>query len=170
MKRELNDFQIIGENRPSLREVIAQDFKKLPGELPIKGGWGYSIEDAIVIDKNDPIVDQSIPFPGVAIEYQVVDKRLLEELIIFRPEDRYMGIIWKRNMQSCFGANGKSYDHLIIKGHCFSEEDFLSLKNEAIGCEDNPNFNIVEHFKKRERLMWHFTTEYFFDITSFFGK
>jgi hypothetical protein len=27
-------------------------FKSLGRELPIRGGWGYGIEDAIIIDKN----------------------------------------------------------------------------------------------------------------------
>jgi len=38
------------------RQIIFEDFKSIKGELPIKGGWGYTQDEAIIIDKNDPIV------------------------------------------------------------------------------------------------------------------
>jgi hypothetical protein len=44
---------------------------KYPGpDLPIHGGWGYTKEDACIIDKNDPIVDPEspIPFYGLGLE------------------------------------------------------------------------------------------------------
>ena len=65
----------------SPREILAADFKSLGGELPIHGGWGYSLEDAAVIDKNDPTVPSGMPFDGVEIEYVFVEKRIYEELL-----------------------------------------------------------------------------------------
>ncbi len=56
---------------------------------------GISKNDAVVIDKDDPINPIGIPFDGVSIEYIFVEKRIYEELIIFRPpNDRYSGIAW----------------------------------------------------------------------------
>ena len=37
-------------------------------DLPISGGWGYSIEDCVIIDKTDLTVDQSLPFDGTKVE------------------------------------------------------------------------------------------------------
>jgi hypothetical protein len=39
--------------RESPRQIIFEDFKI---DLPISGGWGYSIETACIIDKNDSTV------------------------------------------------------------------------------------------------------------------
>jgi hypothetical protein len=48
-----------------LREVIFECFKSIDHELPITDGWGTSKEDAIIIDKNDPVVTAGLPFDGV---------------------------------------------------------------------------------------------------------
>ena len=61
--------------------------------LPISGGWGYSVDDCVVIDKNDSSVDTSAPFKGVPIEYQFIEKRIYAELIVFNSgADRSSGI------------------------------------------------------------------------------
>jgi hypothetical protein len=55
----------------SSREVSAS--YTLPrAEMPIKGGWGYTKEDAIIIDKNDPVVPKELPFDGIGLEYEIV--------------------------------------------------------------------------------------------------
>jgi hypothetical protein len=36
------------------------------------------------LDKNDPLVDQALPFDGVGMEYVFVEKRISEEIIISR--------------------------------------------------------------------------------------
>ena len=41
------------EETPS--EIIADYCVSNSGELPINGGWGYTKEDAVVIDKEDPV-------------------------------------------------------------------------------------------------------------------
>lgn len=169
MEKQLTDFQILkNETRPALRDVIMESFKE---DLPIKGGWGYSIEDAIIIDRDDSTVDKSIPFPGVAIEYNIVDKRLWQELFFFRPlSNRFFGIQWERELQSLMSVGEKRYDFLKVKGYCFLDHDYISLRDEFMQRESNQEFDIKKHLEKREQLMYHFTTEYYFDITSFFGK
>jgi hypothetical protein len=82
------------KSKESPREILAADFKSL-GEIPIRGGWGYTFDDAVIIDKNDPVVPKGIPFDGVELEYIFVEKRIYEELIIFRPKNEgYSGIGW----------------------------------------------------------------------------
>ena len=60
------------------RFVIKELYKL---DLPIKGGWGYSIDDACIIDKTDKSVIQGIPFDGVSVEYAFIEKRNYAELI-----------------------------------------------------------------------------------------
>lgn len=65
----------------SPRQIILEDFQI---DLPISGGWGYDIQSACVIDKYDPTVNKEMPFDGISIEYIFVEKRIYEEMIIFR--------------------------------------------------------------------------------------
>lgn len=151
-----------------LRQVLFGDFKSLGGELPIKGGWGYSIEDSIIIDKKDCTVSEILPFDGVGIEYIIVEKRIYEELIIFRGTgDKHSGIKWKLEKQKTLQIEGRIYDHLTFEVTCFRDDDFEWLKQDVQLNSSNPNFS-VDHSKKREEFQCYYTTEYFFDITSFY--
>ena len=60
--KEISVKQI--NTKTSLREVCASyTFPK--EKMPIKGGWGFTKEDAIIIDKNDSVVSQEEVFDGV---------------------------------------------------------------------------------------------------------
>jgi len=172
MSRILKDFHLISLSKKyTLRELFAKHFKSLGGELPIKGGWGYSKEDAIIIDSNDEVVDKSVPFDGVGLEYVIVKKRLLEELIIFRSDEdktSFSDIQHSVVEQTLLFDNGRKIDHLVVEGTCFLNHEWLVLKDEFMKIEDD--LDLEMHFKKREELIFHFTSEYFFDITSFYGK
>ncbi len=50
--------------QPSFRETCLRYFYSDP-ELHVMGGWGFTKEDAIIIDKNDAIVPKDEPFDGV---------------------------------------------------------------------------------------------------------
>ncbi len=150
MNRNLENFKLLNaEKEFNLRKILAEDFKSLNGELPIKGGWGYNIEDAIIIDKFDETVDKAIPFDGIALEYLIVEKRIYEELIIFRKKrEKFCHIEWKPSKQSLLHREGKNYDHLIIEGTCFIDKDFEMLKREYEENISNPDFNLDEHKEK----------------------
>ena len=154
------------------REIIAADFKSLDGELPIYGGWGYSREDAVVIDKNDPIVAKDIPFDGIGIERVFIEKRIYEELIIFRSEDsKCSGIEWNLIKQELKNYNDRTYDVLYFVVTAIPDSDWEALKSEW---ESNDGFqsseaNLKSHMDKRDRKTIRYETEYWFDITSFFG-
>jgi hypothetical protein len=90
------------------RQIISEDYKSLNGELPLGGGWGYTKDDAVIIDKNDPVVPEGLPFDGVGIEYIFVEKRIYEELIIFRLlGEPYAGIVWKQLEQNLESHDGR---------------------------------------------------------------
>jgi len=40
------------------------------------------MEDAVIIDKNDPIVSKVLPFNGITIEHIFAEKRIYCELIV----------------------------------------------------------------------------------------
>ncbi len=156
----------------SPRELFTRHFKSI-GELPIRGGWGYSREDAVVIDRDDPIVPRDEPFDGVGIEYVFVEKRLYEELIIFRPKGRqFSGIVWKLIDQRMVVDDGRRYDVLRFDVTALPDADWDALKAEWEGPDgfQSPDFDQDAHQRKHEAAKIHYVAEYWFDITSFFGR
>jgi hypothetical protein len=152
----------------SLREVIAVDFKK---DLPLRGGWGYSMDDAIIIDRNDPTVPQGIPFDGIGIEYFVVEKRIYEELIIFRSDgDKFNGIKWNLLKQSLVQHAGKTFDHLRFEVTGLHDRDWNELKETWEGPDGfvSENFDRSKHFAEQERRTARYEADYWFEISSFF--
>ena len=137
------------------------------------GGWGYSPDDAVIIDKNDPVVPKGKPFHGVGLEYVFVEKRIYEELIIFRPKnDRYSGIMWSSLNQKLTSYNDRSYDVLTFEVTALADKDWEELKAEWEGPHGHgsPGFDIGAHIKKRDARTIRYITEYYFDITSFYGS
>jgi hypothetical protein len=153
------------------RDILTNYFEC---ELPISGGWGYSMDDACIINKFDPLVDPSLPFNGVGLEYIFVEKRIYAEMITFRPEgERFFGIKWNLQMQGlCRGKGGKSYDKLVFEITALQEKDREELKAEFEGPQGyvHPEFDFDAHMKKYQERTVRFTREFWFDITSFFGK
>ena len=163
--------RISSEETP--REIIGADFKSLAGELPINGGWGYSKEDAVIIDKDDPVVAKDVPFDGIGIEYIFVEKRIYEDLIIFRPEDdKYSGIKWNLLEQRLINREERYYDILSFEVTAIPDLNWETLKEEW---ESNDGFQGSEselkaHIEKRNSKTIRYTTEYWFDISSFYEE
>ena len=153
------------------RAVLAKHFPRDCAELPIRGGWGFTKEDAVVIDKNDPIVNPAMPFDGVGIEYLFVEKRIYEELIINLPAgEKFSGITWDLITQGVVADGDRKFDHLEFEIRAFRDQDWEDLKAEwegPNGCT-SPNFDEEAHTKKRDSLQVCLRREYWFDITSFF--
>ena len=159
--------------RESPRQLFIQHFKSI-GELPIRGGWGYTKEDAVIIDRDDPIVPLGRPFDGISIEHVFVEKRIYEELIIFRPAGwKHLGIRWKRiDQRLVVDDDDRKYDALRFDVTAFPEAEWEALKAEWEGSDDgqSPDFDHEAHQRKRDAAMVHYVAEYWFDITSFFGR
>lgn len=151
------------------RKIISEDFQSV-GDIPIMGGWGYSLDDAVIIDKNDPTVEKDMPFDGVDLEYVFVEKRIYEELIISRANgDTCAGIKWNLLKQQTQLHNGKKYDVLEFEVTGFPEKHWLELKNEWNGSNGygSPEFDAEAHAHKADTLRFRYVTQYYFDITSF---
>jgi hypothetical protein len=160
-------------SKESPREILAADFKSLRGGLPIRGGWGYTKEDACIIDKNDPLVDPALPFDGVGVEYVFVEKRIYEEMIILRPAgEKFSGIQWNLHVKDLLHETGRSFDRLIFDISAFRDNDWEELKAEFEGPQGygTPDFDEEAHERKRQEKMVRFTREFWFDITSFYGQ
>lgn len=155
--------------RESPRQIIFEDFKI---DLPISGGWGYDFESACIIDKNDSTVSQVIPFNGVSIEYVFVEKRIYEEMIIFREaHEKYSGIRWELEKQELLFQNDKPYDKLIFNVVGFTDEVWDELTSRFEELKNNGKLDLLPELDAyRESKAFRFTREYYFDISSFYGQ
>ena len=142
-------------------------------DLPISGGWGYSIEDCVVINKDALPSNRSVPLDVTSIEYTFVEKRIYAELIVFRnPIERFSGIEWDLTSQQVQEHDQKTFDVLNFKVVAFSDKDWDFLKadwqrNDSFeGNEDGKKL----HEEERQKRMCFYQTQYWFDITSFYNN
>ena len=153
--------------------LLSRKYRSQPA-LPIRGGWGYSKEDAVVIDTLHPAAANFRPFNGVEIEHLFIQLRLWEELIGIRPPGRqHSGCKFKLIKQSLVdGANGKMYDFMECDITALPLDDWETLKAEWEGPNGfrSPDFDEADHMRRREAATVRYAGEYWFEISSFFGK
>lgn len=141
-------------------------------ELPIRGGWGYSKGDAVIIDRHHPAAKN--PFNGVGIEHQFVNFRMWLELITVRADgDRHSQCKYEMLKQHLIpGENGKFYDVLHCNITALPDASFEELKSEWEGPNGikSPYFDKDAHERKRDALTVRYSREYWFEISSFYGR
>jgi hypothetical protein len=155
--------------RESPRQIIFEDFKI---DLPISGGWGYDIETACVIDKNDPTVIKGLPFDGTSFEYVFVEKRIYEEMIIFRSaHEKYAGIRWNQLLQQTKFVNNKYFDVLKYSVEGFEDSIWEELVTRFQEIQKIGKSELMAELDAyRESKTYRFVKEFYFDITSFYGQ
>ena len=151
----------------SPRQIIFEDFQI---DLPISGGWGYEISTACIINKDDPTVDREMPFNGVAFEYVFVEKRIYEEMIIFRDKNEaYAGIRWELEKQELLFQDDRVFDKLIFNIIGFTEEIWDELTSRFDAIERSGKYELIEDLNLyRESKALKLKREFYFDITSFY--
>ena len=156
--------------KTSLRKICASyTFPKK--EMPIKGGWGYTKEDAIIIDKNDSMIPQGEAFDGVGLEYSIVAKRIdLELTYLQKDTEGYRDIYWKLYQQEIIKEKENYFDKLTIKITALPYESWKSRKLEWKENGHQPNFDKKWFMAKTVELTQYCYREFWFDITSFYGK
>lgn len=168
---DFNQFKIATRETP--REILKSDFPSLP-ELPIRGGWGYDRQTAVVIDRDDPVARDFQPFDGIKIEHVFVEKRLYEELIIFRPKEHRYSAIRREllDQKTISGDAGKIYDVLRFKVSAIPDALWDSLKADFEGPFGfgSSTFDEAAHARQHEAAKVTFEAEYWFEISSFYGK
>ena len=152
---------------------LSRKYKSQPA-LPIRGGWGYSEADAVVIDKSHPAAANFRPFNGVEVEHIFARLRMYEELIGCRLEGKqHAGTQIKLKKQSLRGGeDGKKYDVMEFDITALPLEVWEALKAEWEGPNGfrSPDFDQEDHIRRRDAATVHYVGEYWFEISSFFGK
>jgi len=153
----------------SPRQIIFEDFDI---DLPIKGGWGYELGNACVIDKNDHTVNKDSSFDGISIERNFVEKRIYEEMVIL-PEihEQYAGIKWDLDYQQLIFDADKSYDKLVFNVEAFPIDIWGELLRRHEDIQQSGKLEQMDELNRfRDAKKIQFVCEFYFDITSFFGN
>ena len=158
-------LQLVTKESP--RQIIFEDFKL---DLPIKGGWGYDFETACIIDKNDPTLSSAMPFNGIDIEYVFIEKRIYEEMIIFRRNDeKYSGIRWNLETQEMLLNQDKPYDKLVFNIVGFKDEVWNELTSRFQEIQQSGKLELIAELDAyRELKALRLVREFYFDISSFY--
>ncbi len=138
--------------------------------LPISGGWGHSMEECVIINKNDPSVNQQT-FNGLEIEYAFVEQRIYAELISGRPlEERFRDINWTQKEQNLITKDAGTYDNLCYSITCLNVKDWDYLNKSFLANNEfkDDSEGLKNYLKDKEDLTIFFETNYWFEITSFF--
>ena len=94
-------------------------------------------------------------------------------MIVFRPDgQKFNGIKWELLNQSLRGDDDKYFDVLKFKicGHLDKDWEFLKEDYERNNFFLDDPEGKREHFQKNLNRLICYETDFWFDITSFFGK
>jgi len=105
---------------PSIKEIIFQVFGV---SLPIRGGMGNSLENAVIIERSLPFNDY------VSIEHEVLN-------FIAKGRDLHS---WKKVGQELMFENGKTYDKLLVNV-------VINQNGKLVQQTENHYFDITECF------------------------
>lgn len=147
------------------KQILTADYPEC--KWPISGGWGYSMDDAVVVELGDEL-------SGVDIEYVFLRARTFEEAVKFRPQGQQLGgFQFETKMQSLLnGDNGKSYDLIVMSVTALLQSDFEYLRNEwkshnAYKDDEVGKAMFLQLFESKKI---RYEVGCFFDITRFFGE
>tara|TARA_B110000008_G_scaffold34588_1_gene30686 strand:+ start:440 stop:1003 length:564 start_codon:yes stop_codon:yes gene_type:complete len=152
------------------REILERHNPSI-GSIPILGGWGYTQDDCVIINKNDSSVNQSMPFFGVELEYLFAKLRIYEELIFFRePGQQCNAFEWEFLEQKTIFKDNRTFDHLhfLVKGHTDKDWEYLQKILEENNKFEDDYMGLRNYLKESEELLFCYETDYWFDITSFY--
>ena len=140
-------------------------------KLPVKGGWGYTKDKAIIIDKNDSVVLDKEAFDGVQLEYELIDVRInLEFIYLQKAEESFRNIYWKVAQQEVHHEGERIFDKLLVSITALSFEAWESRKKEWKENGHKPDFDKDWFHQKTKELTQSCQREFWFDITSFYGS
>lgn len=146
------------EPNASPKEIFLQDFKI---DLPISGHWGYSEENAIII--NDGVTKDEY-FSSFPI---FIEKRIYEELIVFRGGwDKFSFINWEMLSQQLIKNDTNHYDYFVYNVTALRDAaaDFLQQEFEAANSYSDDPEGLENHKAKRNSLTVSYEGHYWFKL------
>lgn len=124
------------------------------------GGWGYTMKDACVISA-------ARTHEGLSFERMFVERRIWDEVALRCVEagKELYGLKWHTAEQSLWEQEGKKYDRLRVQVTGYLKDDIDFLRHDV----QHAGFT-REHREKAAARRKGYVTDYWFEISSFFGK
>jgi hypothetical protein len=150
----LSNFKKISAS-DDIRDVIKSSFEK---ELPISGAWGYSKDEAIVVESKQLSIKQ--------FEHMLIMMRSYIEMnMTLSSEDRYAGISANELSRESINDNGLIYDKVTYKVSAIKEIEYNKFIKEYKENFEKDGFDLTNHFKKREEATLDRELICWFDVT-----
>ena len=136
------------ENIENLKQFVKDNFEV---DLPIDGGWGYSLDDATEIAKN--------PMPTKQIEHIFATVRTnIEMYLMLAKKDRFGGI----NLKEINRDTKDDYEIVEYEIEAIKEDIYADLINEYKEGYGKDDFDMDAHFKKREEATFRRVGKFYF--------
>ena len=165
-----NPYQL-PKDYPAPRDVLRQHFPRTAKQCLFRGGWGYSIDDAVEVLEFDPEINPDEKFDGVSLEYAFIDKRIREELIFSRPEgERFEEFDYTTVEQQLMDINGVLHDYILVEVTAYPEQEWNELKAdwEKHDCYKDDPVGRERNLARKEACKITYQAEYYFNISDFF--
>jgi len=135
----------------SIKEIIKTAFDM---ELPISGGWGYTKEEATIVE------DSSMPLSQ--LEFIFASMRATLQMSITKPkEKRYGGINVKEIEKESFDDG---FEKVLFEVSGIKEDIYKNLIDEYKNGYGKDGFDMEAHFKKREQNTIKLVEEFWFKL------
>lgn len=156
--------------KKSAGKILTTD-GNIPKNLPIKGGWGYSFADAVILETKDSTAAKTTPYNSIELECLFVEKRIQEEVNSFcQTQGNWFGIRWNLLRQDLTRSNGRYYDVLTFEVTAGQGQKQEKTTGECCGVEGggSQEANGKQFTQKKKSAPVHYLSKFYFDITSFF--
>jgi len=138
-----------------LKEVIKAAFGV---DLDVDGGWGYSQEDALIINKS------SIPL--TQLQHTLSSMRAHLEMSMTLPkEKRYGAINVNEIKKEKKELNIRKYDIITFEISGMLEDTYANFIDEYKTGQDADSFDFEDHFSRRKKETLVREELFWFDIT-----
>jgi len=138
----------------NISELILEVFDV---KLDISGGWGYDYKNPVVVNSLDMSIDQFLNlFANLRANIEM--NMTLEE------DERYGGINVHFLDGEQFTIENKTYDHIRFEVTAMKEKNYAKVIQEyKDNYGKNENFDMSEHFRKREELSVKLVSDFWFE-------
>lgn len=137
-----------------IKEVIKTAFDT---DLSISGDWGYTQDQALVIESTTTPLSQ--------LEHMLASMRAYIEMnMTLSEEDRYGSINLNEVQREQIKDGDKLYDKVTYEITAMKEQDYTAFINEYKEGLGKEGFDITEHFNQRKKATITRNEVYWFEV------
>ena len=152
----MSQFKQIPSNE-SIADVIKAAFD---ADLPVEGGWGYTMELSTLFTGNP----QGLPV--TQLEHMLASMRAYLEMNMTLPDEkRYGSINVNERTREEINEEGKLFHHVTYEVTGMKESDYAAFINEYKEGYGKEEFDMESHFRRRKEATLTRTVSHWFDVT-----